>query len=254
MLLNAHLGAVSFGQLFPKPSGHRVWTSGQTVLWELSVWSAASPSPLARHKVILGGETQTSFPRSETCVRGQRAACEKDVLSPSPWRLGTWFLHAWLQGLAGLVKSRGLIQQGLGLGGTGEQSYIALPFMCLQRASVSPFIYTVDAQPTSHRRTCSPPGNLNSKPPPRKPPTCPKSLPPTQIGLKPPSHQQSLFILPTAAFVPPITGTLSRDSAWVVSPPRPHQLRLAGWSTSCKTAAQQLFLENNHISCVYTGR
>lgn len=100
-------------------------------------------------------------------------------MSPSPRRLGAWFLYVWLQGLAGLSKSCGLIWQGLGSGGTGKRSYFALPVMHLQHASVSPFLYTADVQPTSPRRTHSPPGNPNSKPPPKNP---------THLPQKPSTH------------------------------------------------------------------
>lgn len=121
MLLNAQLEVTSFGQLFPRQGGHGVRTLDQMVLQEPSLWLAASLSPLARQKTLLAGETYTSFTCGETSVSGQRAACKEDTLSPSPRRLGAWFLHAWLQGSSGLAKSCSLIQPGLRLvGGTGE--------------------------------------------------------------------------------------------------------------------------------------
>lgn len=101
------------GSFFPRQGGHGARNLGQTVPRELSLLLAASP--FAGHKTVLAGETRTSFTGSETPVSGQRAACKEDTPSPSPRRLGAWFLHAWLQGF--LWLSRELWFDPAGMGG-----------------------------------------------------------------------------------------------------------------------------------------
>lgn len=143
MLLNARFEAMSKGQLFPRRGDHGVWTLGQMVLYGLCLYLVV---PLQNTKSSWLEKPQ---PASLMCAKakGSLRVGHTEPIAPASGRLD---LPAQLQGLAGLAKSWGLLQQSLGLEDTREQRDFALPVMPFQRASVSPFIYTVDVQPPLH--------------------------------------------------------------------------------------------------------